>query len=87
MAQPLYVIEYLGAVSIKREKLYNSADVISAFTGANVMKMKTEGVRVSVNGSDMFLTSFDDESYITSGHTYIFDTDCIVAVGKYIAVT
>ena len=87
MAQPSYAIEYLGAMSVKRGKLYNSSSVISAFPTATCMKMKTDGVEVSVNGTDAFLTSFNDESYITTGHTYIFSKDCVIAIGKYKAVT
>lgn len=87
MAQPAYAIEYLGAISAKSGKVYTSASVITAYPTATCMKMKTDGVSVSVNGSDAFLTNFDDESFITSGHTYIFTKDCVIAVGKYRAVT
>lgn len=87
MAQPAYAIEYLGAISAKSGKVYTSASVITAYPTATCMQMKTDGVSVSVNGSDAFLTSFDDESFITSGHTYIFTKDCVIAVGKYRAVT
>lgn len=52
-----------------------------------MMKMKTENVKVSVNGSDMFPVTFDDESFITSGHTYIFDKNCTIVIGKYVAIT
>lgn len=87
MAQNVYAIEYMGAIEVQRGKLYTSAQVLSPFIGATCMKMKTDGVSVSVNGTDAFLTHFDDESYITTGHTYIFDRDCVIAIGKYKAVT
>ena len=87
MAQPLYVVEYLGAVSIQSGQLYASTNVISTYPTANMMKMKTEDVKVSVNGSDMFPVTFDDESFITSGHTYIFDKNCTIVIGKYVAIT
>jgi hypothetical protein len=51
------------------------------------MKMKTANVLVSVDGSDAFLTSFDDESYVTTGHTYMFMSDCTIAIGKYRVVS
>ena len=87
MAQPSYAIEYLGAISAQSGKLYTSADVILAFPTATCMKMKTEGVKVSVNGTDAFLTSYDDESYITAEHTYIFSKDCTIAIGRYRVVS
>lgn len=86
MDQPHYAVEYLGAISAEKNKLVTSASVLVAFPTANMMKMKTEGVSVSVDGTDMFLTSFDDESFITSGKSFIFDKNCTIAIGKYVAV-
>lgn len=50
-----------------------------------MMKMKSSGVSVSISGSDMFLTSFDDESFIITGKTYVFDKECTVVIGRYVA--
>lgn len=86
MSQPRMVFEYLGAISAKSGKINLSADVITAYPTANAMKMKTPKVSVSINGSDMFLTSFDDESYISTGKSFIFDTDCTIAIGRYVPV-
>ena len=87
MAQPMYVVEYLGAISVESGKLYTSAQVLTTYPTANMMKMKTKDVMVSVNGSDIFPISYDDESFITSGHTYIFNKDCIIVIGKYVVIT
>lgn len=87
MAQPHYVVEYLGAISAEQGKMYTSAGVLSKYPTANMMKMKTENVRVSVNNSDMFPVDMNDESYITSGHTYVFNGKCIIGIGKYVSVT
>lgn len=87
MSQPMYVVEYLGAVLVQSGKLVTSAQVLAKYPSANMMKMKTKDVMVSVNGSDIFPVSYDDESYITSGHTYIFNKDCTIVIGKYVAVT
>ena len=86
MAKPHYVVEYLGAISAEKNKLVTSASVMTLFPTATMMKMKTEGVSVSVDGTDMFLTSFDDESFIASGKSFIFDKNCTIAIGKYVAV-
>ena len=82
-----HAVEYLGAVSIQSGNLSTSTSIISAYPTANMMKIKTENVKVSVNGSDMFPVTFDDESFITSGHTYIFDKNCTIVIGKYVAIT
>jgi len=87
MAQPTYAIEYLGAIEAKKNQAVLSADVIGLYPSATVMKIKSDGVSVSVNNSVMFKTSFDDESYIRNGHTYTFSEDCIIAIGVYKVVT
>jgi hypothetical protein len=86
MTQP-HAIEYMGAVALEGNKSYTSTSILTAFPTANVMKMKTTGVAVSINGTAMFETSFDDESYISStSKSYIFNKNCVIAIGKYIAI-
>lgn len=85
MAQ-FHAIEYLGALAVNKGQQYTSASIITAYPTATVLKIKTDKVSVSINGGVQFLTSFDDESYLTTGKTYIFDKDCIVAIGIYKAV-
>ena len=51
------------------------------------MKMKTSGIKVTVDGSDMFPVSYDDESYITTGRTFMFSDACTIAIGRYVAIT
>ena len=87
MAKTNYAIEYLGALTIKQGQMYTSADVLANFTKANVMKMKTNNLNVSVNYSDMFPLDVNDEIYIVIGHTYIFDRGCTIAVGRYVNPT
>ena len=86
MAKTMYAIEYLGAVSVKQGQMYTSAEVLAEYTSANVMKIKTNGVNVSVDNSDMFPLDINDETYLVTGHTYIFDRDCTIAVGRYVAI-
>ena len=82
MAQ-LHAIDYLGALAVNKGQQYTSASIITSYPTATVLKMKTDKVSVSINGGVQFLTSFDDESYLATGKTYIFDKDCIVAIGIY----
>ena len=87
MAQPHYAIEYMGAVALEGNKSYTSTGILTAFPTANVMKMKTAGVAVSMNGTAMFETNFDDESYISAtSKSYIFNKNCVIAIGKYVAI-
>ena len=86
MAKTTYAIEYLGALTIKQGQMYTSASVLAKYSTANVIKLKTSGVNVSVNNSDMFPLDFNDETYLVTGHTYIFDRDCTIAVGRYVAI-
>ena len=87
MSQPMYVVEYLGALVVEPRKQYLSADVKTKYPTATVMKMKTEGIKVTVDGSDMFPVSYDDESYITTGRTFMFSDACTIAIGRYVAIT
>ena len=85
MAQP-HAIDYLGALAVNKGQQYTSASIISTYPTATVLKIKTDKVSVSINGGVQFLTSFDDESFLSTGKTYIFDKDCIVAIGMYKAI-
>ena len=88
MSQPHYAIEYLGCEDILKGKSYASGDFKTAYPTATVMKLKTSNIKVSINGTTMFDVSFDDENYIpTTNSTYIFSDDCVIAVGRYVAMT
>ena len=87
MSKPATVIEYLGAIIAEPRKQYTSASVLTKYPTANVMKMKTSGIKVTVDGSDMFPVSYDDESYITTGRTFMFSDACTIAIGRYVAIT
>lgn len=88
MAKTIYAIEYLGAISIKSGTMYTTASILAKYPTATVLKLKTEsGVKVSVNGTDMFTIVFDDETYLVTGHSYVFEKDCIVAIGRYVNIS
>ena len=87
MSKPAIAIEYLGAIIVEPKKQYTSASVITKYPTATVMKMKTDGIKVTVDGSDMFPVSYDDESYITTGRTFMFSDACTIAIGRYVAIT
>ena len=87
MSKPMYVIEYLGAIIAEPRKQYTSASVLAKYPNANMMKMKSEGIKAGVDGSDMFPISYDDESYITTGRTFIFSDVCTIIIGRYVAIT
>lgn len=87
MSKPAIVIEYLGAIIVEPRKQYTSASVILKYPTATVMKMKTNEIKVTVDGSDMFPVSYDDESYIATGRTFMFSDACTIAIGRYVAIT
>lgn len=87
MAQPIYPVLYLGSVACEGGKAYTSASVLATYATANCLIMKGNGVSVSVDASPMFSVSYDDQSYIETGHTYVFNKDCVLAVGRYKVVT
>lgn len=87
MSKPAIAIEYLGAIIAEPGKQYTSARVLTKYPTANVMKMKTSGIKAGVDGSDMFTVSYDDESYITTGRTFIFSDACTIAIGRYVNIT
>jgi hypothetical protein len=88
MSKPNQVIQYLGAFNVEMNKTYDSVDIKTNFPDANMMKMKTEGVNVNINGTVMFPVSYDDETYLPpTSVKYIFSKDCTVVVGKYTTIT
>ena len=87
MSKPAIAIEYLGAIIVEPRKQYTSASVILKYPTATVMKMKTNEIKVTVDGSDMFPVSYDDESYIATGRTFMFSDACTIAIGRYVAIT
>ena len=87
MPKPAIAIEYLGAIIVEPRKQYTSASVILKYPTATVMKMKTNEIKVTVDGSDMFPVSYDDESYIATGRTFMFSDACTIAIGRYVAIT
>ena len=87
MSKPAIAIEYLGAIVAEPRRQYTLASILSKYPNANVMKMKTSGIKAWVDGSDMFPVSYDDESYITTGRTFMFSDACTIAIGRYVAIT
>ena len=87
MSKPMYVVEYLGAIVAEPRRQYTSASVLALYPNATMMKMKSEGIRVGVDGSNMFPVSYDDESYITTGRTFIFSDTCTIVIGRYVPIT
>lgn len=86
MAQPSYAIEYLGSVKALSGTTVTSASVLALFPTATVLKMKTPDVKVSINGGEQFDVDYNDESFLTTGKSYMFNKDCIIAVGIYKAI-
>ena len=87
MAQPMYAIEYLGAMEVKAGTAYTSASILAAFPTANAMQMRTDGVNVAINGGVKFSTVYGESSFLATGKTYMFDKDAIAVIGTYKAIS
>lgn len=87
MAAPFIVKEILGSIVIPANTTITTASILATFTTANMSKLKTEGVRVSIDGYPMFPATYDAEDYINTGHTQRFDKDTILLIGKYVVIT
>ena len=94
MAQPV-AIKYLGAVRVTAGVTYLAADIITAFTGANVIqaksdildgKLKDTYINVSINNGVMFHFENGETCYIASPQSFEFDKDFTAAVGTYVAI-
>ena len=58
----------------------------SAITLGNVMQMKTNNVKVSISGMPYFNITYDDVGYVDATATYVFDKDCVIALGSMVEV-
>jgi hypothetical protein len=83
MAKTFNIVTYLGSMQAVKDVTYNSTDIKDEHPTANCIIMKTIGVKVSVNGTALFDVSLDDQSFLENGHTYRFNKDCVIAIGKY----
>ena len=100
-ATAVYVVEYLGTVEAIAGETYTTASILASFPTANVVELVESskgintsknnsaptGVGVSISGTPMFLRNFGDRSYLATGHTYLFKSDCLIAVGIMRAIT
>ncbi len=58
--------------------------IAGEFSDFDFYKVKTRGVKISINGGVLFEISFDDSSQLTTGDTYMFNKDCVVAFGNIV---
>lgn len=59
---------------------------VAIFSTATITKIKTENAMLSIDGTVKFMTTYDAISNLQRGHTYIFDKDTTLMVGKYVTV-
>lgn len=82
-----YAIEILGAIECKAGTPITTASILTTYSTANVTIVKTQDLHTSVDGSVMFPSTYDNQNYLVTGHTYTFNKDCILQIGKYKVVT
>ena len=86
MAIQTDAIEALGGFQCLANTPTTTASILTAFPTATITKIKTEGAMLSIDGTVKFLTTYDAISNLQTGHTYIFDKDTTLMVGKYVTV-
>ena len=84
MPQPnQIVIKYNGSI----EATAGEEILGSGFVDGTVLKMKTKGVSVAINGTPAFPTDYNEEAFVDTTATYVFTKDCIMSTGIMIEVT
>lgn len=91
MAQPVqFIITHVAGMSVKAGVTYATADILSTYTEANILIMKTRSdipITVSISGTDAFEIEFNEPTYIETGQTYIFNQDCTISIAKYVSTS
>ena len=86
MAIQTDAFEALGGFQCLVNTPTTTASILTKFPTATVTKIKTEGAMLSIDGTVKFMTTYDAISNLQTGHTYIFDKDTTLMVGKYVTV-
>ena len=86
MAIQTDAFEALGGFQCLANTTTTTASILTAFPTATITKIKTEGAMLSIDGTVKFMTTYDAISNLQTGHTYIFDKDTTLMVGKYVTV-
>ena len=86
MAIQTDAFEALGGFQCLANTPITTASILTTFPTATITKIKTEGAMLSIDGTVKFSTTYDAISNLQTGHTYIFDKDTTLMVGKYVTV-
>ena len=86
MAIATDAFEALGGFQCLANTPTTTASILTAFPTASITKIKTEGATLSIDGTVKFMKTYDAISNLQTGHTYIFDKDTTLMVGKYVSV-
>ena len=86
MAIQTDAIEALGGFQCLANTPTTTASILTAFPTATITKIKTADAMLSIDGTVKFMTTYDAISNLQTGHTYIFDKDTTLMVGKYVTV-
>lgn len=85
MAKPTnFIYDYIGGRGIKANEIYTSADILAQFPTAKIVEMRTDGVKVSINGTDATTWMRGDVAYVNADRTWVFLNDCEVAIATLV---
>ena len=86
MAIQTDAFEALGGFQCLANTPTTTASILTAFPTATITKIKTADAMLSIDGTVKFMTTYDAISNLQTGHTYIYDKDTTLMVGKYVTV-
>ena len=79
------VFQHMGTVQITKNITYSASQFADLFTGADIFIFKSNiPAKISVNKTPPFEMKKNDFTYYDGSTTlnYVFDRDCLIAVGK-----
>jgi len=82
--QTNYIIDYIAGMRAEAGKSYTSDEILSLYPSATVVEIRSKETIVSINGTIAIRFSYGEQTTITSGKTWIFITDCDLAIGKLV---
>lgn len=85
MAQPTnYVFNYIGGKQVHAGDVLTSDAILALDATIKVIQLRSDNVRVSINGTDAVPFKTDDIAYVIAGKTWTFLNDAELAYGNII---
>jgi hypothetical protein len=86
MAQTNYIVDYIAGMRAEAGKSYTAASILALYPSATVVEVRSKETIVSINGTIAVKFSYGEQTTITTGKTWVFITDCDLAIGKLVSL-